>query len=107
MASIDQRGTYFRARVRRKGFKAKSRPFDTRSAAERWAEHTELALAAGTDTVPDLASELTFTAALEKYACEETRKKKGCDQKRRRIEAGQRHPVASLPLSERAHALRR
>jgi integrase len=45
MATFQQRGGVWRAIVRRKGFKAKSRSFPTKSAAKVWADRTERELA--------------------------------------------------------------
>lgn len=99
MASIDKRGNVHRARVRIKGFKQKTRSFDTRAEAEAWAARIELQLLAGVDTLPDYASEITFFEALEKYGKEVTPSKKGAEQELRRIRAWQRRELASLKLS--------
>lgn len=45
MATFQQRGSTWRAIVRRLGFKAKSRTFPTKSAARAWADRTERELA--------------------------------------------------------------
>lgn len=48
MATIEQRGATFRAKIRRQGAPALSRTFDTRADAEAWGEATEAAIRAGT-----------------------------------------------------------
>ena len=55
MASIDKRGNVWRARVRIKGFKKKTRSFDTKAEAEAWAARIEMQLLAGEDTCPNYA----------------------------------------------------
>jgi integrase len=99
MASIDKRGKVWRARVRIKGFKPKTRSFDSKPEAQEWAARTELQLLAGADTPPDLASEMTLREALEKYANEVTPHKKGAPQELRRIKAWKKRTVATLKLS--------
>lgn len=49
MASIDRRGTVWRARVRIRGFTPKTRSFDTRAEAEQRAARIESQLLAGED----------------------------------------------------------
>lgn len=41
MASINRRGTYWRAQVRRKGYPLQSRSFDTKAEAEAWVRSVE------------------------------------------------------------------
>lgn len=77
MATIDKRSKKsWRARVRVNGFPEKTRSFDTHAEAKAWADRVEMALSAGVDTVPDLASELTLSEALDKYEAEEHRRKR-------------------------------
>ncbi len=100
MASIDQRGAGWRARVRTPGFKPKSRTFDTKAEAEVWAARAEAQLRNGVDTIPDLASEPTLGEALKRYGEEVTPEKKGREQESRRICAWLERPVARLKLSQ-------
>src|SRR5690606_5442025 len=67
--------------------------------AEQRAARIESQLLAGEDTCPDLASEMTLSEALERYAKEVTPTKKGAEQELRRIRAWQKRPLASLKLS--------
>jgi len=94
MASIDRRGTVWRARVRIRGFTPKTRSSDTKAEAEQWAARIESQLLAGEDTCPDFASEMTLSDALERYAKEVTPTKKGAEQELRRIRAWQKRPLA-------------
>jgi integrase len=100
MASIDQRGAGWRARVRIPGHKDKNRTFDTQAEAEVWARRTEAQLRNGIDTIPDLASEPTLNEALTRYGEEVTPEKKGREQESRRINAWRERPVAKLKLSQ-------
>jgi integrase len=104
MSSIDKRGKAFRARVRRKGFKAKSRTLPTKKAAEAWAHVTETLLTNGVDAVPDRRAEYTLAEALERYKAEVSSAKKGARQEGLRIATWQRHRLAALKLSALAPA---
>ena len=47
MAYIKQRGEYWRAEVRRKGYKATYRTFDTQKQAQQWARRVESEMDSG------------------------------------------------------------
>jgi len=101
MATIDQRGKRsWRARVRRPGYKLKTRTFDTRAQAEIWAERIERELHIGNDTIPNVAAEPTLAEALERYEREITKDKKSHEQERRRVAQWCRRPLSKLKLSK-------
>jgi len=97
MASITQRGTTFRARVRRNGAPDLSRSFDTRADAVLWGEETEAAVKAGR-LDEHRQRRTTFGELLEVYAVKQTWKKKGADKESSRIKALQRDPLAAYSL---------
>lgn len=41
MATLEKRGDYWRAKIRRKGYPIQSRSFDTKAQAEQWTSDTE------------------------------------------------------------------
>ena len=41
MASLEKRGDYWRAKIRRQGYPIHTRSFDTKAQAERWARNIE------------------------------------------------------------------
>lgn len=47
MAYIKQRGEYWRAEIRRKGYKATYRTFDTQKQAQQWARRIESEMDSG------------------------------------------------------------
>lgn len=101
MATIDQRGKYWRARIRIPGFKLKTRSFDTESQARTWAARKEAELRAGKDTIPDSRVEMTVGEALERYLKEITPSKKGREQEERRVRAWlRRTALVRLKLSD-------
>jgi integrase len=101
MATIDQRGAFWRARVRIPGFKLKTRSFNTEAQARAWASRKEAELRAGKDTIPDSHLEMTLGEALERYLKEITPEKKGRVQEERRIRAWlRRTAIVEVKLSQ-------
>lgn len=67
MAYIAQRGAYWRAEVRRKGYKPTYRTFDTKLQAQQWARQVESSMDAGIYTDRSEAERTTLKDALERY----------------------------------------
>lgn len=67
MAYIAQRGVYWRAEVRRKGYKPTYRTFDTKLQAQQWARQVESSMDAGLYTDRTEAERTTLKDALERY----------------------------------------
>ncbi|SDC19974.1 Phage integrase family protein [Cupriavidus sp. YR651] len=67
MAYIAQRGAYWRAEVRRKGYKPTYRTFDTKLQAQQWARQVESSMDAGLYTDRTEAERTTLREALERY----------------------------------------
>lgn len=73
MASIKKRGSSWRALINKSGVRDSS-TFDTRTAAQEWANRREVEIACGKVN----ATRCTLRGALEKYRDEESPKKRGC-----------------------------
>lgn len=67
MAYIKQRGEYWRAEVRRKGYKPAYRTFDTQRLAQQWARRVESEMDSGLYTNRAEAERTTLREALERY----------------------------------------
>ncbi|WP_019024096.1 MULTISPECIES: integrase [unclassified Thioalkalivibrio] len=99
MATIEKRGKTWRAKIRRRGFPAISRTFDTRSQAQQWARREETRIDRDEWDDPGEARTTTLREALERYLREVTPRKRGARQETLRIQAWMRHPLADRPLS--------
>jgi len=118
MASIQQRGSRFRAVVRVAGQPPQIKTFGTRQEAEQWALGQEAALggkksqggrrALPAPSAPDSGARvqggvvtytMTLGAALERYMAEVTPTKKGAKAETNRIALWLRDPLASRPMS--------
>jgi integrase len=98
VASIEQRGGKWRARVRRRGFADQSETFRTRAAAERWARRIESDQDDGHQAPAAEAKRMTLAEALDKYEREVTPEKRGAAQEKYRIDLWRKQPVAARPL---------
>lgn len=76
MASIQRRGKYWRAQVRRKGWEAQARSFDTRGSAEAWARQVEAEMDQGSFVSRGEAERTTLREAFIRYSKEVTPTKK-------------------------------
>lgn len=70
MASIIKVGTHWRAQVRRKGFPAETRTFDTKGQATAWANKTEAAMSAMQYMDGRTIANLTLGALIDRYTLE-------------------------------------
>ncbi len=79
MATIYQRGTVWRAQIRRKGQKL-ARTFDSQAEAEAWVAKEEARLVAGAKAtqIQAMPSSVTVAALFAKYAAEISPSKGGC-----------------------------
>jgi site-specific recombinase XerD len=67
MAYIKERGAYWRAEVRRKGYKPTYRTFDTQKQAQQWARRVESEMDSGLYIDRTEAERTTLREALERY----------------------------------------
>lgn len=70
MAYIKQRGAFWRAEVRRKGYKPSYRTFDTQKQAQQWARRVESEMDSGLYIDRAEAERTTLREALERYGRE-------------------------------------
>ncbi|MCX8086910.1 MAG: site-specific integrase [Rhodocyclaceae bacterium] len=100
MATIRKRGDYqWQAIVKRKGYPLQSKTFELRKDAEAWARMIEREMDTGAWMPRSEAESITLAEALERYAREETPRKKGAAQEMKRVRAWSRHPLARLALT--------
>ncbi|ROT44710.1 site-specific integrase [Pusillimonas sp. NJUB218] len=85
MAYISQRGAYWRAEVRRKGYKPTYRTFDTRQQAQKWARSIEAEMDVGSYIDRSQAERTTLSEALNRYLQEVVPTKRHPYQESRRI----------------------
>ncbi|HEY8099406.1 MAG TPA: site-specific integrase [Burkholderiaceae bacterium] len=98
MAYINQRGTYWRAEVRRKGFKPVYRTFDTRTEAQKWARLIESEMDAGLYVDRTEAEQTLMSDALKRYQREIVPTKRHPYQESRRIERWLKNDLAFRTL---------
>jgi len=100
MASITKRGPHqFQAIIRRTGYQAQTKTFETRRAAETWAGEIEAEMYAKKFKCPRVLDGVTLGDALERYAQKVTPAKRGCAIELKLIKRLQRHPLALRPMS--------
>lgn len=100
MASIRKRGPYqWEVQVRRKGFPAQSKTFDTRAEADAWAKMIESEMARGVWLSRTEAEATTLAEALGRYETEVSSKKRGAVQ-----EASLIRTLKTCSLAKRALA---
>ncbi|MCT7328022.1 tyrosine-type recombinase/integrase [Ralstonia mojiangensis] len=99
MAYISQRGEYWRAEIRRKGYKPAYRTFDTRLQAQQWARRTEAEMDARTYVDQSEAERTTFRQALERYQKEVIPQKRHPKQEATRVDRWLRHDLAFRTLA--------
>ncbi|KVD51746.1 integrase [Burkholderia ubonensis] len=86
MAYISQRGEYWRAEVRRRGYKPVYRTFDTKQQAQKWARQFEGEMDAGSFVDRSEAERTTSADALKRYRKEIVPEKRHPNQEERRID---------------------
>lgn len=99
MAYIKQRGAYWRAEVRRFGYKPVYRTFDTQKQAQQWARRVEAEMDAGLFIDRTEAERTTLSEALKRYQREIVPTKRHPYQENQRIERWLRHDLAFRTLA--------
>lgn len=101
MATITKRGKSWLAQVRRKGFPAISKTFETRGAAKTWATLEEARIDSALPQPADrLMQKTTLGDLMVRYLLEVTSTKRGADVEEIRIGCFQNDPIASFALNE-------
>lgn len=99
MAYIKKRGDYWRAEVRRKGYKPTYRTFDTQAEAQRWARRIEAEIDTGSYVDNSAAENTTLGSALTKYRKEIASKKRHPIQEYGRIDRWLRNDLCFRTLA--------
>lgn len=100
MATITKRGDYqYQAIIRRKGYPAQTKTFESRADAERWAREVEANIDTGYFRDRREVERTTLGQGLLKYLELITPKKRGHVAERNRILQLQAHPIALRPLA--------
>ncbi|ASV97592.1 hypothetical protein [Paraburkholderia aromaticivorans] len=86
MAYISQRGAYWRAEIRRRGYKPVYRTFDTKQQAQQWARRVESEMDSRAYVDRTEAERTTLRQALERYRREIVPEKRHPYQENRRIQ---------------------
>jgi len=99
MAYIKQRGEYWRAEIRRKGYKATYRTFDTQKQAQQWARRIESEMDSGLYIDRTEAERTTLREALERYQREIVPTKRHPKQENGRIDRWLRNDLCFRTLA--------
>lgn len=99
MAYISQRGPYWRAEIRRRGYKPVYRTFDTKQQAEKWARRVEGDMESGAYLDRSESERTTLREALERYKRDIVPEKRHPYQENRRIDRWIRHDLAYRTLA--------
>lgn len=99
MAYITQRGVYWRAEVRRRGYKPVYRSFDIKLQAQQWARRVEGEMDAGGYIDRSEWERTTLREALERYRRDIVPEKRHPYQENRRIDRWLRHDLAHRTLA--------
>jgi integrase len=99
MAYISQRGAYWRAEIRRRGYKPVYRTFDTKQQAQQWARRVEGEMDSGAYLDRSVSERTTLREALERYRRDIVPEKRHPYQENRRIDRWVRHDLAYRTLA--------
>ena len=96
MATIRNRGEYqWEAQIRRKGYPAQRKTFETKSDAQAWARMIESEINRGIFVSRVEAERTAFHQLIDRYISEIAPKHKGAYSEIKRLEALKRHPLAT------------
>lgn len=100
MATIRKLRGRWQAQVRRKGLKPRTKSFDTKADAEKWARNLETELDRGGGFIDTrLAEKMTLRELLERYLTEITPHKRSAQTETYRIRAMMKHEIAYRTLA--------
>lgn len=99
MATLEKRGDFWRAKVRRIGFPTQSRTFDNKALAERWAREIENEMDRGDFVDRTEAEKNTLAEVLKRYQKEISPTKKGAVSEDSRINGILRSRVCKTKMS--------
>lgn len=99
MANIQRRGKYWRVQIRRKGYPAQTRSFDTHALAEEWAREIEREMDRGLFLDRSEAERNTVADLIERYLREVTPFKRGAAPETSRLKAVQRRTIGQYKVA--------
>jgi integrase len=99
MATIERRATYWRVKIRRRGFPEQTRSFDTKASAEKWARDVERDLDRGIFVDRTEAEKNTLSDLIERYLREVTPTKRSRDPETWRLSSLKRRPIGQIKMS--------
>jgi integrase len=99
MAYISQRGAYWRAEIRRRGYKPVYRTFDTKQQAQHWARRVEGEMDSGAYLDRSESERTTLCEALERYRRDIVPEKRHPYQENRRIDRWIGHDLSYRTLA--------
>ncbi|MFM0211489.1 site-specific integrase [Paraburkholderia sediminicola] len=99
MAYISQRGAYWRAEIRRRGYKPVYHTFDTKQQAQQWARRVEGEMDSRAYLDSSESERTTLREALERYRRDIVPEKRHPYQENRRIDRWIRHDLAYRTLA--------
>ncbi|MEO4048068.1 Shufflon-specific DNA recombinase [Pseudomonas sp. CAU 1711] len=95
MATIRNRGEYqWEVQIRRKGYPAQRKTFETKADAQAWARMIESEMDRGVFVSRAEAERTLFSELIDRYIAEVAPKHKGAYSEIKRLEALKRHPLA-------------
>lgn len=96
MATIRNRGEYqWEAQIRRKGYPAQRKTFETKADAQAWARMIESEMDRGVLICRAEAERTLFSQLIDRYISEVAPKHKGAYSEIKRLEALKRNPLAT------------
>ncbi len=99
MATLEKRGDYWRAKIRRKGYPIQSRSFDTKVQAEKWARDIENDMDKNVFVDRTESEKNTLRVVLARYHDEVTPLKRGASAEAPRLRAMMLRPIAELKIA--------
>lgn len=99
MATIRNRGEYqWEVQIRRKGYSAQRKTFETKADAQAWARMIESEMDRGVFVSRVEAERTLFSELIDRYITEVTPKHKGAYSEVKRLEALKRHPLTDRQI---------
>jgi integrase len=99
MATLEKRGDYWRAKIRRKGYPIQTCSFDTKVQAEKWARNIENEMDKGVFVDRTESEKNTLRDVLSRYHDEVTPLKRGASAEAPRLRAMMLRPIAELKIA--------
>jgi integrase len=99
MATIEKRGAYWRAKIRRKGYPEQTHSFDTKASAEKWARDIERDMDRSLFVDRSETEKNTLGDLIDRYLREVTPTKRSAESEALRLKALKRGPLGQIKMS--------